>query len=162
MTEQIFQETIKEWLRARMVYPEENTHWIGGSDDLDIYDEGNSYCASCCQKRVNEINAEIQKFKHTAFVNGGWVTREETPQFCEDCGKPLAYELVDGREELEHFAEHAENINLKDGQVCYELYQVLDCSRIGETPFVEAEAKAKLLNKLLDKIPEVDEDEKNN
>jgi len=77
-------------------------------------DNGSCYCRDCCQAKVVKLNQQEPGGGYS--VDGGWVTQEDCPRNCEDCGVTLHCLLTEAgvEYELDHWRRNGVNL-LGDG-----------------------------------------------
>ncbi len=107
----------------------ENIHWIGNP-----YDNGQSYCSECCEKKVKELNKELklgEEDSDKAFVDGGWDGAccdggHESPELCDSCMGRLDYSLSNSgtMEECHHFL--TTDLTEINSNTLIELYHVFE------------------------------------
>lgn len=102
-------------------YEVKSEHWIHGFDD--DYDESESYCYDCAEKRIAELVKESPGNEYR--IGGGYRSEGDSQAFCETCEAPLdnSFTTHAAHQELDHFEEHG--LDLGNPCDCYSLLQVI-------------------------------------
>ena len=124
-----------------VVLPE---YWIHGCDE--DYDESESYCYECAEKRIAELALEDPDSEY--LIAGGYGSEGDSQRFCEKCEAALDNSFTDyaAEQELDHFEEYG--FDRSSPSDCYSLLQVIGATGCGNSEVnqrIEALAKKVLL-----------------
>lgn len=120
-------------------------HWIHGSDE--DYDESESYCYDCAEKRIAELEKESPGNEY--LIAGGYGSEGDSQAFCETCECPLDNSFTEyaAEQELDHFEEHG--VDIECASDCYSFLQVIaaiGCDDDDLNVRIESAAKTILAN----------------
>lgn len=106
-------------------------HWIGARNADP--DQGPSYCRTCCDKRVDKLNAEHPD--HEYLRDGGWGYEGDGLEICDDCGTHLNCTLshYGVNSELDHW--EAARIDLRGkhrAATAFELLLILESGSLDD------------------------------
>jgi hypothetical protein len=99
-------------------------YWIETPDGTLVSNNGFCWCQDCGSAKVRNLRRHDRKNREDYFLDGGWGSEEDGPQFCCCCGVRLRCTLTEhgAQEEIWHFEE----FGLRGGSAD-DAYEIREC-----------------------------------